>query len=225
MSGSLSAVLFDLDDTLLDSFGARINTLQSVFTRVNITHPTAEQFLLSLKGTLLKDALVKLEVSLKMESNLFEDYRHTYWTNKAGIIRLYPGVQPVLEILHSRGVKLGVVTQKVRLFNIDGRAAGALKELEELGIARLFSVVVGFEDVSRYKPDPEPINLALNRLAVQPREALMVGDSIADIESARAAGCWSCYATWGISAKEQALNSIQADLTAKTPEALLEFKL
>jgi pyrophosphatase PpaX len=225
MPGSLSAVLFDLDDTLLDSLDARIKTLQSVFTRANITHPKAEQLLLSLKGTPLKDALAKLEVSLKIKDNLFEDYRRTYWINKPGRIRLYPGVELMLERLHSRGIKLGVVTQKTRLFDIDGHSAGALKELEELGIASLFSVVVGFEDVSRYKPDPEPINLALNRLAVRPREALMVGDSLADIESARAAGCWSCYATWGISAKEWALDNIQADITAKIPEVLLEFKL
>ncbi len=70
MPGSLSAVLFDLDDTLLDSLDARIKTLQSVFTRANITHPTAEQLLLSLKGTPIKDALAKLEVSLKIEDNL-----------------------------------------------------------------------------------------------------------------------------------------------------------
>ena len=50
MPDSLSTVLFDLDDTLLDSFDARFKTLQSVLSRANITHPTAEQFLRSLNG-------------------------------------------------------------------------------------------------------------------------------------------------------------------------------
>jgi pyrophosphatase PpaX len=225
MPDSLSTVLFDLYDTLLDSFGARFKTLQSVFTQANITHPTAEQFLRSLNGTLLKDALAKLEETLKIENNLFEDYRRTYWAKKPGLIRLYPGVKSILERLHSRGVKLGVVTQKVRLFDIDGHSAGASKELEELDIADLFSVVVGFEDVSQYKPDPEPIIIALNNLTVQPREALMVGDSAADIESARAAGCWTCYATWGLPSALQTSDTIQADLTAEAPEAILEFNL
>lgn len=223
MPGSLSAVLFDLDDTLLDSFDARFKTLQSVFTQAKIIFPTAEQFLRNLKGTLLKDALEKLEITLKIEKSLFEDYRHTYWTKRPGTIRLYPGVQTVLEKLHSRGIKLGVVTQKVRLFKIDGYSAGAIRELEELRVARLFSVIIGFEDVSRYKPDPEPINIALSRLAIQPREALMVGDSAADIEAAHAAGCWSCYATWGLPPTARALESTQADLTAEIPEALMEF--
>ena len=65
-------------------------------------------------------------------------------------------------------------------------------------MASLFSVVVGFEDVARHKPDPEGVELALGRLGVLPKEALLVGDSAADIEAARAAGCPSCYATWGI---------------------------
>jgi pyrophosphatase PpaX len=225
MPDSLTAVLFDLDDTLLDSFDARFKTLQSVFRWANITVPTAEQFLRNLKGTLLKDELAKLEATLKIKNNLFEDYRRTYWTKRPGLIRLYPGVKSMLEELHSRGVKLGVVTQKVRLFNIDGHSAGASKELEELGIAGLFSVVVGFEDVSRYKPDPEPLNLVLSRLAIQPRETLMVGDSVADIESARTAGCWSCYATWGLPSVLQTSDTIQADLTTEAPEAILEFNL
>jgi pyrophosphatase PpaX len=225
MPDSLTAVLFDLDDTLLDSFDARFKTLQSVFTRAYITDPTAEQFLRNLKGTLLKDALAKLEATLKIENNLFEDYRRTYWRKRPGLIRLYPGVKSMLEELHSRGVKLGVVAQKVRLFNIDGHSAGASKELEELGIAGLFSVVVGFEDVSRYKPDPEPVNIAMNQLVVRSRETLMVGDSAADIESARTAGCWSCYATWGLPSTAKTRDSIQADFAAETPEAILEFKL
>jgi pyrophosphatase PpaX len=225
MPDSLAAVLFDLDDTLLDSFNVRFKTLQSVFTRANITDPTAEQFLRNLKGTLLKDALAKLETTLKIENNLFEDYRRTYWTKRPGLIRLYPGVKSMLEELHSRGVKLGVVTQKVRLFDIDGHSAGASKELEELGIDGLFPVVVGFEDVSRYKPDPEPVNTAMKKLVVRPRETLMVGDSSADIESARVAGCWSCYATWGLPSTAKTRNSIQADIIAETPEAILEFKL
>jgi len=225
MPDSLSTILFDLDDTLIDSFDARLKALQQIFIRAGISDLKAEQFLRSLHGTPLKEALAKLEATRKPGNNLFEDYRRTYWTKKPGIIRLYPGIKPMLEELYSRGVKLGIITQKVRLFEIEGHSAGALKELEELGIANLFSVIVGFEDVSHYKPDPESINLALSRLATQPRKTLMVGDSAADIEAARNASCWSCYATWGLPVAEQRLDSLQADFTAETPKALLELKL
>ena len=131
----------------------------------------------------------------------------------------------MLEELHSHGVKLGIVTQKARVLEVEERYVGAAQELEELGVANLFSVIVGFEDVSDHKPHPHGINLALSRLSARPRETLMVGDSAADIEAARAAGCWSCYATWGIPAIELVFDSIRADLVAKTPRALLELKL
>ncbi|MFH0768154.1 MAG: HAD-IA family hydrolase [Chloroflexota bacterium] len=221
----LSTILFDLDDTLLDSFDARVEALEKVFVQANIHHPTAPQFLRDLHGTQLQEALGQLGAMQAVESNLFEDYRRTYWTKKPGRIALYLGIKPMLEELCSCGVKLGIVTQKVRLFEIDGHSAGTLRELDELGITNLFSVIIGFEDVSRYKPDPDSINLALSRLGVHPGKTLVVGDSTADIEAARAAGCWSCYATWGIPVSEQRLESIQADLVAETPEALLELKL
>lgn len=83
----------------------------------------------------------------------------------------------------------------MRNFESDGRLCGASHELNDLGVANLFSVVVGFEDVLRHKPDPEGIELAMARQSVLPKEALLVGDSAADIEAAKAAGCPSCYAT------------------------------
>jgi len=221
----LSTVLFDLDDTLLDSFDARVKALQQVFTRADILHPTAEQFLQSLHGTQLKEALTQFGATQEIETNLFEDYRQAYWTKGPGKIALYPGVKPMLEELHWRGVKLGVVTQKGRAFEVQGKLVGALKEMEELEVANIFSVIVGFEDVDYHKPHPDGINLALSRLAVQPGETLIVGDSAADIEAARAAGCWSCHATWGIPTAEHSLDNIQADLIAETPKALLEPKL
>lgn len=222
---SLSTVLFDLDDTLLDVYDARIKALQQVFTRAGILHPTAEQFLRVLRGIQLKEALTQFEATRKTAPDLLEDFRRTYYTKKPSSINLYPGVKLVLEELYSRGVKLGVVTQKIRALNIEGRYVGALQELEELGVAKLFTVIVGFEDVSHFKPHPDGVNLALSRLAAQPSETLVVGDSAADIEAALSAGCWSCQATWGIPAAEHRLGSIQADLVAETPEALLEPNL
>ena len=68
----------------------------------------------------------------------------------------------------------GVFTQKDREFEIEGRRYGASNELDELRVASQFSVVVGFEDVARHKPDPEGFELALNRLGV-PREGCATG--------------------------------------------------
>ncbi len=217
----LSTVLFDLDDTLLDSFDARVKALQQVFARAAISDPKAEQFLRGLQGTPLSEALAKLEARRKTEASLFEDYRRAYWTKGPGMIRLYPGVKRMLEELCSHGVRLGIVTQKARQLQVEWGSVGAAQELEELGVASLFSVIVGFEDVSHYKPHPEGINLALSRMEALPHQTLVVGDSAADMEAARSAGCWSCYATWGIPTEERGLEAVQADLVAETPDVFL----
>lgn len=90
-----------------------------------------------------------------------------------------------------------------------------------MGVFDLFSVLVGFEDVTRYKPDPEGVNIALERLGAPPHETLLVGDSGADIAAAQAAGCWSCHAIWGIPVSEHSLDSVKPDMVARTPEVLL----
>ncbi len=80
-------------------------------------------------------------------------------------------------------------------------------------------MVVGFEDVARHKPDPEGVELALDRLGVLPKQALLVGDTAADIEAARAAGCPSCHATWGLQGDTAPLGA-SPDYVAGSPAEL-----
>jgi phosphoglycolate phosphatase-like HAD superfamily hydrolase len=209
-------VLFDHDDTLVDSRSARVAALDSAFSKFGIRRPRAHEFLLDLKGGQLEGALAELEAKEGRRLDLFGHYRQAYWSKNPGLIRLYPGVRQLLAGLSRRGLSLGVVTQKARSFEIDGRKAGAQEELAELGIGTLFPVVVGFEDVSNHKPHPECIHLALRGLGARPEETIVVGDSRADIEAARAAGCWSCHATWGMVSGTPDLGDISADVTAGT---------
>ena len=211
------AIIFDLDDTLIDSFAARRQSLESVFRLAGIETPTADEFLRGLNGRQLFGTLEPLAPGLQIgERSLSEAYRNFYWSKEPGLISLYPGIRPLLEDLDAQGTKLGVVTQKGREFDAGGRVAGAAHELADLGVASLFSVVVGFEDVSRHKADPESVELALDRLGVLPENAMLVGDSAADIEAARAAGCPSCHATWGVPGDASPVSN-SADYVAASP--------
>jgi HAD superfamily hydrolase (TIGR01509 family) len=177
------------------------------------------------RGINLKDLLARLMADQEIEVNLLEEYRRIYWLEANKNITLYPGIRPMLDRLHSRGTKLGIVTQKSRVLGIGGQTTGAQKELEMLGIDRFFTVVIGFEDVSRFKPHPEGIHLALGRLSAVPEQTLMVGDSAADIEAGRAAGCRSCRVTWGIDAEDLKSSDVPADFTLDKPEGILEIRL
>ena len=219
----LSAVLFDLDDTLIDSFDARVAALSTAFLGAGLQHLDPKQFFHELRGRQLLDELTELEEREGQDLGLVERYRHAYWNRRPGLISLYSGIGPLLEALRGRGIRLGVVTQKWRSVEMDGRRVGAAEELLELGIADLFSAIVGLEDVTRFKPDPEPVEVALRRLSVAPQEAVMVGDSPADIEAGRAAGCLTCHATWGLPAADRSSADLGADMVAETPETILRL--
>lgn len=87
------------------------------------------------------------------------------------------------------GVRLG-------LFSGKGRRSAEIT-LSKLGLQDIFDVVVTGEDVSRSKPDPEGLQLALRILATPPRETLFVGDSPLDIQAGKAAGVMTGAALWG----------------------------
>ena len=99
----------------------------------------------------------------------------------------------------------------------DGQDYGATRELAETGITDFFTVTIGFEHVTRRKPHPEAVNLALAMLGVKPGKALMVGDSAADIQAGQAAGCPGCHAAWGIPPEDWA-----ALLGATKPDFVLD---
>jgi putative hydrolase of the HAD superfamily len=93
---------------------------------------------------------------------------------------VFPDVRPALELLTRRGLKVAVVS------NWDERLP---RLLDELGLARWFDAVVFSQQAGVEKPRPEIFQLALERLAVRPENALHVGDSAReDVEGALATG-------------------------------------
>ena len=93
---------------------------------------------------------------------------------------LYPYLAELLEAAKSQGLLIGLVTSSWR---------GVVEPfLSRAGLLPLFDCLTTCDEVPRLKPDPAPIFHALQALAVEPHEALLVGDSRADILAGRAAG-------------------------------------
>jgi pyrophosphatase PpaX len=93
---------------------------------------------------------------------------------------LYPDARLVLERLHTKGIRLGLVTTSRH------RAVDPL--LRKYELESLFTVIVCGDDVTALKPDPEPLLQAMARLEAVPAQTLMVGDSASDIQAAKSAG-------------------------------------
>ncbi|MES1247705.1 MAG: HAD-IA family hydrolase, partial [Actinomycetota bacterium] len=122
------------------------------------------------------------------------------------------GVEDVIVRLHEEGVRLGVVTAKMRK-----TAELAFTRLE---VGHLFEVLVGGDETEKHKPDPDPLLLAAQRLGVDPIDCAYVGDSPFDIRAAKAAHMYSVAVTWGRIHDREKLEAEQPAVLVDTAEEL-----
>jgi putative hydrolase of the HAD superfamily len=196
----LKAVIFDLDNTLTD------------FTRMKERAvEAAAEAMLDAGLPLTRDEAVAgindiyFEYGIEYQ-RVFDEYLKTvlgyvderilaagivgYRQGREGTLSLYPHVNLTLLDLAKRGLKLAVLS--------DAPAQQAWLRLAYLKLHNVFDVVVTHDDTGRLKPAPEPFDLVLGRLEVEPYEALMVGDwPERDIAGAKAMGITTVYARYG----------------------------
>lgn len=182
----LGAVLLDLDGTLTDSVPDIAAALNEALIAARLS-PLEEAHVKTMVGggarRLVEAALLKNGhhgAAVDFEAVL-ESFLDAYRAKPARLTRLYPGTREALETWRRRGLKLGVVTNKP----LDLTTS----IIRALGLSSLFEVIVGSEPGLALKPSPDPILKAVNSLGCSPAAALMVGDSVADLGAARAAGC------------------------------------
>jgi len=183
-----SAVLFDLDGTLLDTAGDIALALSRAFAdHGHLAPPPAAVRQMIGKGApvLVERAVAAQGLTLDPagQAALLDGFFHHYGRLQdldECAAEPYPGAREALASLHAAGLPLGVVTNKYHRF-----ATGLLRRL---GLAGYLRVVVGGDTCERRKPDPMPLLHACAQLGVAPSAALMVGDSRNDVEAARAAG-------------------------------------
>lgn len=178
MKKIFSAVVFDLDGTLIDSMPAVMEgfrlALEPVFPGISyaeISPKLGGAPEKTLKG-FIGDEKKALE-ALRVFDGHVED--------NLPMARPFEGVMEMLGELKRRGVKMGVWTGR------DRRTTERLLELHGLGA--FFEVVVCGDDFATHKPEPEGLMAVLGRLGELPVNALMVGDAVADVLGGQRAGC------------------------------------
>lgn len=199
---NFKAVLFDYDDTLVDTFQARVKAAQKASE--GFLDPTLdiERIMREWAGRPQAEIFRDLAAgdSQKAEA-LTASYVRWYWRETAREVRVFPGVLEMLEALKRRGLALALVTSKARLLQGEDGPYGVVIEMQRLGMDGIFDVVVGWPDVKESKPAPAPLLYALEKLGMQPRDAVMVGDSHIDVTAARRAGVTAVGAAWGTVAR------------------------
>lgn len=172
------AILFDVDGVLLDSATANIDFYQELFRQGGLTVPSRDQ--LGAQNHLsIQDMIHCTYPGLPVEE--VQRLKQLAETIDAGIesLQVMPGAVDVVTRL-SANYKLGIVTNRTR---------SGVEELWQVSSLReYFAGVAAFEDTARHKPDAEPVRYVLNRLGVQPAEAVFIGDAMTDWLASQAAG-------------------------------------
>ena len=184
----LSAVLFDLDGTLLDT----VSDIALALNRTLLEHGCKSMAEDQVRGMIGRGSPMLIERALAAQGRamdaptqaaMLERFFHHYGELEElneDSARPFAGAADLLRDLHGTGLGIAVVTNKQHRF--------AVALLARLGLAGWVDLVVGGDTCARRKPDPQPLLFACESLHALPADSLMVGDSINDVQAARAAG-------------------------------------
>lgn len=178
--GSFRLLVFDWDGTLMDSVGSIVACTQAVLQELemdDVPEPT-------IRGTIGLGMRETIEVlvpgcSDELYERIIDTYRNQWWSTFRDRPVLFPGVDAMLRSLSEQGYLLAVATGKSR--------RGLDHALEQTGLRDLFHSTRTVDEAFS-KPHPRMLLDILDDLGVQPREAVMVGDTTFDLEMARNAG-------------------------------------
>lgn len=178
-------VVFDLDGTLVDTAPDLVATLNAILAREglpSVDYEAARNFVGGGARLMVERgfATAGRTIPTAAVDGFTRDFLDYYAAHIADRSEPFPGVEPVLDTLAERGYRLAVCTNKVEKLSV--------VLLEALGLAKRFSAICGADTFGVIKPDPEILHRTIARAGATGGGAVMVGDSITDIDTARAAG-------------------------------------
>jgi pyrophosphatase PpaX len=210
---ALRTVLFDLDGTLIDSVRLILDSYHHTLAAHGLPPRTDEDWLRGV-GTPLTVQLAEWGHDPAALDALIATYRQYNLANHDRMVTVYPGVVAAVEAIRAAGLRTGLVTSKNR--------KGALRGLAVARLERMMDVLVCADEVTRPKPDPEPVEKAMALLEATPDTTVYVGDSIHDMVSGRAAGVRTAAALWGPFSREH-LEGATPDYWLESPADIRTF--
>ncbi len=201
-------IVFDLDGTLVDTAPDLVAATNHALADLGLASVEARALrpFISLGARrMIIEGLRLSQRSLQEDEidGLLARFLTYYEANIADQSRPFDGAVPALEDLASAGAKLAVCTNK--------REALSRQLLDALNIAHLFDAIAGRDTFAVSKPHPDHLTGAIRMAGGDARRAIMVGDTIVDIETARSANVPSIVVTFGYSGEP--VDKLKADIS------------
>ena len=190
---NIKAILFDLDGTLFETapeLAEAVNLMLKDLEMAELKTNEIKRFIGRGAENLIKQSI---EVSSKKDptpvfAKAEKLFAHHYSLISANSL-MYEGVEKSIIDLKAKDFLLGCVTNKPTIYT------EALMNHSRL--SDFMDIIVSGDTTEKKKPDPLPILHALNQLNIEPKDAIMVGDSVVDIEAGFAAGTYIFTVPYG----------------------------
>ena len=194
-NSAVKIAILDFDGTLGDTTAVIIRTMQATISELGLPARTDEECaamiglrLIEIPPVLFPECDLEGELYASTYRKLFKEF------NTDGAVELYPNVIETLKALNERGIKLTIASSRSR--------STLVQYVEHLGLSSIITSVLGADDVKQGKPHPEAVNMTLEHFGFRADEAIVVGDTIFDIEMGQNAGTRSCGVTYGNGSRE-----------------------
>ena len=180
-----ATIVFDLDGTLIDTAPDLVDTLNVVFGREGlppVPYETARK-LIGGGARMMIARGIEAEgrtVAPAELDRLFQDFLAYYSEHIADRSQPFPGLTDALDTMAANGWRFAVCTNKLEYLSV--------RLLKQLGLAQRFAAICGQDTFAVQKPDPEILRRTIAAAGGTLRNAIMIGDSLTDIRTARAAG-------------------------------------
>jgi len=213
----IKAVIFDLDGTLLDTFGDLHTAMNTAMAAFGYPLPDRARIMESINNgarTFVERCLPLGNHPARRVDEVFEAYKQAYRECYLNETCVYPGIHQLLDRLKKGGIKLAVLSNK--------RDEMVKKLTEKFFGTEMFGLSLGQTPNLPLKPDPAAALHIAERLGAQAGETLFVGDSDMDIKTAKNAGMPCAAVTWG-SRSEAFLREAGAECLIHHPREVLQI--
>jgi phosphoglycolate phosphatase len=197
---TVTAALFDLDGTLVDSLDDltdAVNHMLSGFGRQQLEPDQVRRLVGKGARNLVQRALDTSNLA-EIEQGLaaFTEFNALHIADKS---RLYPGTRELLHKLTDAGIRMAVISNK--------QEALSRLILKTLEVEAFFDIIAGGDTFPEMKPSPLPLLEVIEKFNCSRADAVMVGDSINDIQAGNRAGITTIGCTWGYGSTEELCGS------------------
>ncbi|MFT8318951.1 MAG: pyrophosphatase PpaX [Sporolactobacillus sp.] len=208
----IQTFLFDMDGTLVNTNQLILTSFQYTLDRYFPGQYTKED-LIPFIGEPLEVSFNQIDPQLTDEMvAVYREHNSRYHDQ---MVTEFPLVHETLSELKKSGCALGVVSTK-KWDMVD-------RGLQLTGIDHYFDTLVTSDDVQRLKPDPEPIQIAMERLSADPERTLMIGDSPSDLLAGSRARVQTAAVSWSLKSRS-VLETYHPDYWISQMTELLSLK-